>query len=84
MWNKFESFMDAYVAFVECGVRGWLLFSAITFISFGLFLLGLISQDTAALIMMFGIGPLIALWSRDHALGYVPVWWLKLGNKAYK
>ncbi len=78
--SKLEGFIDTYSAFIEYGVRGWLTYSVIVITMSILYFLGIISEGTFAIVSLIGLGPLIALWSRDQARGYVPAWWLTLGR----
>ena len=78
--SKLKGFIDTSCAFIEYGVRGWLTYSFIVITMSTLYFLGMISEDTFALVSLIGLGLLTALWSRDQAQGYVPAWWLKLGR----
>lgn len=82
--KNFEELMDAYCAFIEYGVRGWLLFAASAFIAFAITLFNASYDFVAATIMGMGFVAIVWFWSRDYALGYVPKFWLRMGRRKLK
>lgn len=82
--KNFEELMDVYCAFIEYGVRGWLLFAASAFIAFAIIVINASYDFVAVTIMSLGFVGMIWFWSRDHALGHVPKFWLSISHRKLK
>lgn len=78
--NKIEKFTDNYVLFINCGVRGWGIYTVVTLISFAIIIANPQYESWVAVLMFLGMITMFGVWYRDYAIRYIPKFWVELGK----